>query len=814
MFKEIGNRYIRYAVIIIYSVIMVVCMVEVNFLWLFGYSPTAKDISQPIQSVASEVYTADSILIGRYFKEDRSPVPYDSISPNVINALVATEDIRFFRHHGVDFLAIFSSLLSTAQGDTRGGSTITQQLAKNLYRTRYNHSVGLLGQIPGVRILVIKFKEWITAYKLEHNYGKEDIITMYLNTVSFSNNAYGIKTVARRYFDKYPSKLTTAEAAVLVGMLKGTTLYNPIRNPERSLERRNIVLGQMHKAGFISEAEYTRAKNAELGLHPGEVEELKSGESYLRAAVERWLSAWCEENGYDIYVDGLKIYTTINSRMQRHAEEAVAEQMKPLQKRLESAWQGDIPWRDSRGNIIEGFLENLASRTTYYRQLEERYEGNKDSIFYYLNLPKTMEVFTWDGMKEVEYSTMDSLAHYAMMLNAGLMTMDPRNGEIKAWVGGINHRYYQYDHVFQAKRQAGSTFKPFAYLAALEAGKSPCDRYVDRFVRITYTENGEEKVWEPKNADWVFSGREMSLRWALGRSVNSITAQITEEVGWDKVVDAAQRCGITSPLASVPSVSLGSNDVSVFEMVNAYGTFMNKGKRVEPILVSKIVDYNGETIAEFKTTEKQVISEEIAWLMSYMLRGTMEEPEGTSQGLWEWDLWRNNNQIGGKTGTSSDYVDGWYMGLTKDLVTGVWVGCDERSIHFKNSQTGEGSRTALPVFGLFMEKVYQDDVLGYEYGPFPEPGVEIKRKYNCPSPRIVRPDSIRADSILPLRMPDSPALDTAINIEELKRELEGQPAVTDPEEARPNQLGQQDVPENNRNRIRIRYPKLNNIADN
>lgn len=771
MFKEIRNRFLRYAVMVVYAVILLICMVEVNFLWLFGYSPTAQDIRKPIQPIASEVYTADSVLIGRYFKEDRSPVPYDSISSNVIHALIATEDIRFFRHHGVDYWAVISGLLSTAQGERRGGSTITQQLAKNLYRTRYNQATGLLGRLPGVGILVIKFKEWMTAYKLESRYSKEDILTMYLNTVSFSNNAYGIKTVARRYFNKHPGSLTAAEAAVLIGMLKGTTLYNPVRNPGRSLERRNVVLAQMQKAGFLNQSDYEAARSAPLGLHLGEVDELSSGDSYLRTAVERWLEPWCTENGYDIYVDGLKIYTTIHSRVQRHAETAVADQMKILQQRLENAWHGEIPWRDTDGNVIDGFLENLAARTTYYQQLDRKYQGNQDSIFYYLNQPKPMEVFTWDGPKQVVFSSMDSLAHYAMMLNAGLMSMDPYTGEIKAWVGGIDYRYFKYDHVYQAKRQAGSTFKPFAYLAALEAGKSPCDQYVDQYVRITYMEDGEQKIWEPKNADWVFSGREMSLRWALGRSVNSITAQLTEEVGWDKVVDAAKRCGITSPLSSVPSVSLGSNDVSVFEMVNAYATFMNRGKRVEPILVSTIVDYDGNVVATFRTKETQVISEEIAWLMGYMLRGTMEEPEGTSQALWEWDLWRNRNQIGGKTGTSSDYVDGWYMGVTKDLVTGVWVGCDERSIHFRNSQTGEGSRTALPIFGRFMEQLYHDEELPYTYGPFPEPRVTITRQYDCPTPRPPRPDSTFLDTLNPLQVPDM-LVEPDFDLEELRLQLE------------------------------------------
>src|SRR5690606_27674884 len=292
--------------------------------------------------------------------------------------------------------------------------------------------------------------------------------------------------------------------------------------------------GQMQKAGFLSESAYESARQTALQLSFGTEEETAREDSYLRAAVEKWLEAWCEEKGYDIYEDGLKIYTTIDSRMQRHAEETVAEQMKILQQRLENAWRGEIPWRDSEGNVIDGFLEGLAMRTPYYQLLNEKYKGNKDSVFHYLNQPKTMQVFTWDGPREVRYSSIDSLAHYAMMLNTGMMSMDPYTGAIKVWVGGINHRYYKYDHVYQAKRQAGSTFKPFAYLAALEAGMSPCDKYLDKNVRITYTEKGEEKVWEPKNADWVFSGRDMSLRWAMGKSVNSITAQITEKIGWDK----------------------------------------------------------------------------------------------------------------------------------------------------------------------------------------------------------------------------------------------------------------------------------------
>lgn len=771
MFREIKSKFLRYLLILVWFVVVTICAVEINFLGLFGYSPTVKDIRMPIQSVSSELYTADSVLIGRYFKEDRSPVVYDSISPNVINALVATEDERFFKHKGVDFLSIFGTIASAVKGERRGGSTITQQLAKNMYRTRYNQSAGLLGKIPGVRIAVVKFKEWMTAFKLESRYGKEDIITMYLNTVSFSHNAYGIKTVSRRYFSKEPSTLTIAEASVLIGMLKATTLYNPVRNPDRSLERRNVVLGQVHKAGFLTDEELKNERALPLGLTLGEEKEEGREDSYLRAAVEKWLETWSGEHGYDIYSDGLKIYTTIDSRMQAIAEETVAQQMKVLQNRLEQAWAGQIAWRDSDGNVIPDFLENLAKKTSFYQYLVKKYDNNPDSISYYLSLPKTMEVFTWDGMQEVEYSTMDSLAHYAMMLNTGMMSMDPYSGEIKVWVGGINHEYYKYDHVIQSKRQAGSTFKPFAYLAALEAGKSPCDKYVDRAIRITYEENGEQKTWEPKNADWVFTGRDMSLRWAMGRSVNSVTAQITEELGWDKVVEVAHRVGITSELSSVPSVSLGSNDVSVFEMVAAYATFMNEGRKTKPILVSRIADFNGNVIASFEPESEQVLDKEVAWLMGYMLRGSMEEPEGTSQALWEWDLWRENNQIGGKTGTSSDYVDGWYMGVTKDLVTGVWVGADERSIHFKNSQTGEGSRTALPIFGRFMEQVYKEESLPYGFGPFPEPTVTIDRPYKCVTPRIIRPDSTATDSLPRFVAPDAGVPDQ-VDLEQIRRQLE------------------------------------------
>lgn len=741
MFRRVKNKLLRFIIISIYFIILFTCAVQINFLGLFGYSPTEKDIVMPSLNMASEVYTADSVLIGRYFEEDRDPVPFDSISQHVIDALIATEDIRFYKHKGVDFMGLVSGAVSTLKGDPRGASTITQQLAKNLFKTRYSYSQGYLSKIPGIRLLVTKYKEWMTAYKLETKYSKDAIITMYLNTVSFSNNAYGIKTAALRYFNKQPSALTINESALLIGMLKGTTIYNPIRNPKNAFQRRNIVLSQMEKAGYISREKELVLQKDSLRLDLGYQDNADASDSYLRNAVKRWLDKWSQDNEIDINTAGLKIYTTIDSRMQKIAETVVNSKMKDLQKRLNNTWSNDLPWRDKDGKVIPEFLENHARKLPFYTHLMDKYKNNEDSVFAVLNTKKKMEVFTWDGMKEVNYSTMDSLKHYLVMLNTGMMAMNPYNGEIKVWIGGINHEYYKYDHVNQAKRQAGSTFKPFAYMAALESGMSPCDKFQDKPVKIEFiNKNGAKETWEPKNADWSTSYRDMSLRWAMARSLNTITAQVTEVVGWESVVDIAHKCGIDSRLESVPSVGLGSNDVSVYEMVRAYATFMNAGKRVDPILVSKILNSEGDVIAEFSSDQKQVISPENAWLMTYMLRGTVEEPGGTSQALWEWDLFKEGNQIGGKTGTSSDYVDAWYMGVTKDLVAGVWVGCDEQSIHFKNSATGEGSKTALPIYAMFMEELYKRPELGVTFGKFPEATTAISKEYKCESPRFVPVD--------------------------------------------------------------------------
>lgn len=746
MFKRLQNKYLRFLVFFIYGIIILFCAIELNFLWLFGYSPDMQDIKRPPLAVGSQVYYADGKLLGQYYRENRSPVDYKDISPNLINALVATEDVRFYEHGGVDYLGFAGSMLSTAKGDKRGGSTITQQLAKNMFSTRKKKSQGLIRFIPLVRTVVFKCKEWITAYKIEHVYNKNEIITLYFNTVPFGNNSFGIKTATLKFFNKNPDKVTPAEAATLVGMLKATSTYNPINNPKKAIERRNVVLGQMEKYEYITKVQYDSYSKKPLGLNLTYVEKDYHGDSYLRQAVERWLKKWCTDNNYDLYEDGLKIYTTIDSRLQQYAEEAVAEKMRMLQRRFDNLWGDKNPWRDSKGNEIVNFIQKAEQRLPIYKLLKKKYNGDTTLINAYFEKPKKMKVFTWKGEKDTTFSSVDSIKYYARILNTGMMTIEPSSGKIKVWVGGIDHKYFNYDHVNQSKRQAGSTFKPFAYVTALDNGYTPCDKFIDQRVSIKYTDGGREQVWEPNNADWNFTGYEMSLRWAMGKSVNSITAQVTEQVGWDKVVEYAHKIGIESPLKAVPSVSLGSNDVSVYEMVRAYSTFLNKGEKIDPLLVTKITDQDGNVLEEFTLKKERVLSEETAWLMLYMFRGGMEEPGGTSQALWEYDIWNKDNQIGGKTGTSSDYVDGWYMGITKDLVTGVWVGADDRSVHFTTSETGEGSHTALPIFGRFMEKVYHDPKSGYTYGHFPKPWSKITKQYDCPTPRMSR-DTLENDSL-------------------------------------------------------------------
>jgi len=728
------RKSIKYSFNLILAIIIYFIAVSINFLWLFGSSPLIDQDKDPEMSIGSELYTADGVLIGKFYKENRVPVEYGEISKNVVNALIATEDARFFEHSGIDIKATFSVFWYMMKGDQRGGSTISQQLAKNLFKTRKT-SRGLLGYIPYVRTIVSKTKEWITAVKLESNYTKEEILTMYLNAVDFGSNTFGIKVACRTYLNKLPSQVNIQEAAMLVGVLKAPTTFSPISHPKNCLDRRNTVLAQMLKYNYITQQQFDSICKLPMKLdyNISDPTETEMG-SYVRTAVANELKDWCKESGYDIYTSGLKIYTTIDSRLQKYGEESVSEQMKRLQNRFKNHWEKKNPWIDKSEKEIPNFIEDFVKTTSLYKNLSKRYKGNEDSINLALNTPRKMKLYSWKkGEEEFTLSPMDSIRYMKKFLNAGFLVMDPYTGQIKVWVGGINYKYFKYDHVSQSKRQPGSTFKPFVYCAALDNGFTPCDRIVDQRVTINYVEDGKKMTWSPHNADWKFTGRNMTLRYAMARSCNSVTVQLSEKVGFQKVADYAKKLGIKSVLKPVPSIGLGSNDVSLLEMVAAYSTFLNKGIYTKPMLVTKITDRDGNLIKEFKPVQKRVLSEATANMMVYMLKGGLEEPGGTSQALWDYAEIFGENEIGGKTGTSSNYSDGWFMGVTKDFVTGTWVGGEDRCIHFRKSEKMEGCHTALPVFGIFMTKVYEDPKTKITKGKFPKAIQDLKKEYYCPT---------------------------------------------------------------------------------
>lgn len=708
---------------------------ETNFLWLTGGIPDIEEIKNPKLAQSSEIYTLDGVAIGKFYTENRTPIKYENIPKPLINALIATEDARFYDHIGIDPRAIGRALFSL--GKEGGGSTITQQLAKNLFKTRRANSSGLLNKIPFVRKIVYKSKEWLMAIKLERNFSKEEILTYYFNTVDFGSNAFGLKTAARTFFNKVPDSLNVQEGAVLVGLQKATTSYNPLRNPERSRERRNVVISQMAKYKFLTKTQADSIAALPLKTDFTPENPYAGPASYLKNVVMEFVKKWGDDKGYDLYTDGLRIVTTIDSRMQTYAEEATAEKMKSLQKRFNEHWRDRSPWTDEDGNEIPGFIDSVAKRTDRYKNLVRRFRDQPDSINYYMKEKKVkMKVFDWEkGEKETEMTPYDSIAYYKRFLQSGMVAMDPHTGHIRAWVGGLDYDYFKYDHVKQGRRQPGSTFKPFVYTAAIDdttLNLSPCDRMRDKPFRKEYIENGEEKVWEPKNSTGYFSYSNMTLRKAMARSVNSITAQLTDEVGPEKVVEYAHKLGIKSRLDAVASVGLGSSDVSLYELVNAYCTFANEGQHIEPIIVARIEDREGNLLEEFKGQTRPAISAESAYLMLFMLQGGLQESGGTSQNLWSYRLFKNNHQMGGKTGTTSNNSDGWFVGVSDQLVVGAWVGGDDRSIHFRSTDLGEGAKTALPIVGRFLEKVYADSKFKRLQGPFPKPTVPITKEYlNC-----------------------------------------------------------------------------------
>ena len=747
------------------SIVFFVLAIQLNFLWMFGTMPSIDMVENPELAMASEVYSADGILLGKYFSENREPIKYEQIGQNVVNALVYTEDARFYKHYGIDPYGTAGAVMQTVKGDKRGGSTITQQLAKNLFKTRKQKSSGWLSSIPGFKTIIVKSKEWITAVKLEWKYSKPEILMMYLNTVDFGHNTFGIAVAAKTYFGVKSNELSIPQAATLIGMLKAPTYYSPLKHPQRCLQRRNVVLGQLLKYKKISKKQHDQFLKIPLELHYKEYDYTEGMAPYFRTAVARHLEKWMRESGKSIYTGGLKIYTTLDTRYQKNAERSVNEFMKILQRRFNDHWAGTKPWLiDANWKNKDGFLPEIIQKTDRYKKLVKSMKNDSKKIMDELNKKIKMKIFTWDGEKEVDMSPVDSIKHYLALLHCGMMSLNPKNGHVLAYVGGIDYNYFKYDHVSVAMNQPGSTFKPFVYTTAMEQGYGPCDRIADAPITIKYSEKGKKKTWTPHNADWTTTGINMTLRHAMGKSVNTVTARLTEKVGWENVKITAIKMGIKSHLEAVPSIGLGSNEVTLYELVGAYAVFMNKGKHTDPILVTKITDMEGNIIAEFNPKYSQAISEESAWLMTYMLRGGMEEPGGTSQALWEYKFTHSGNEVGGKTGTSSNYSDGWYMGVTPDLITGVWVGADDNRIRFRSSETGEGARTALPIYGKYMDYLFADKEIKMKKIKYPEPWTKITKEHNCRTwmPQVdslgldslVTPANIPDEELIPVEMPE------------------------------------------------------------
>lgn len=748
--------------------------VDINLFWLFGKSPGFFDIKNTKTNEASLIYSADGVMIGKYFNENRTPVKYENVTPMFWRALIDTEDERFYKHKGIDPIGLFGAVKDAATGrGGRGASTITQQLAKNMFRTRTSYSTGLIGYIPGLKMLVMKSKEWILATKLEMCYSKEQIITMYANTVDFGSNAFGIKTASKTYFNTTPDKLKTEEAAVLVGMLKATTYYNPIANPENSKARRNQVLENLVSHNDLSRAECDELKAKDINLNYSVESNYDGQAQYFRNAVADYLKDWCEAEGIDLYSDGLKIYTTIDTRMQKYAEAAATKQMRQVQQNFKNHWGNTHPWQDEKHNEIEGFIEGIAQKQPFYKALQARFPNSPDSIEYYLNKPHKVKLFDYEkGEIEREMSSMDSIRYMVSFMHCSFIAMEPNTGHVKAWVGDIDFDHWKYDKV-TAMRQPGSTFKLFVYTEAMNQGLTPCDKRRDEYFSMQVYDEKQKKdvLWAPTNANGYFTGDSMALKSAFAKSINSVAVRLGQEMGIKNIARTAHDMGIKSPLDETPSLPLGSSDVNLLELADAYCTIADNGKQREPVLVTRIVDRDGNEIYVGPTEAKQVIPYKSAFLMQQLLQGGLKEPGGTSQALWGYVGNHNDTEFGGKTGTSNNHSDAWFMGVSPKLVVGAWVGGEYRCIHFRTGALGQGSRTALPICGYFLQSVLADSNFKQYHAKFDIPDdPDIERyMYICESYYEHRRDTLDADSVS-YRIDDFLELDDEGNPVEKKSE--------------------------------------------
>jgi len=757
------NRYNRFVKIFWASLIVPIFFLVILF-WLIavgkmGFMPDFKELEDPKSNLASEIISSDNQLLGKYYLENRTTISFDEISPNIVNALIATEDSRFHSHSGVDFRALMRVAWGVVSGNRAGGgSTISQQLAKNLFKRDTTKFSSLSGKV------IIKLKEWVVAIKLEKRYTKAEIIAMYLNTVDFGSQAFGLKSASLTFFNTTPDSLKVQEAAVLVGLLQAPSRFNPKRNPDNSKLRRNVVLHQMYKYDYLSREEYDSLKVLPIKLDYSVENHNKGLSTYFREFLRMAMNAkkpnkkdypenrmnkykedmwmwknsqiygWCNKNkkangeNYDIYRDGLKIYTTINYKMQKYAEESVREHLAldlqpTFDKEKKGREKGPFTRRISEEQIDQILYSSL-KRSDRYRLLKA---AGKDSaeIAKDFNTPTQMTVFSWRGDIDTTMTPRDSILYYKYYLNAGFMSMEPQSGLVRAYVGGIDYLYFKYDHVTQAKRQVGSTFKPFIYSVGVANGIQPCELVPN--IPITIQMPDGQPPYTPKFSDNK-RGQFVTVKRGLASSYNHVSAWIMKQIDPVTVIGLAQKMGVVSYIEPVPSICVGAAEVTLKEMVGAYTAFVNRGMYTEPIFLTRIEDKNGNVIATFKPKREQAMNEETSWVMLQMLKGVIQS--GTSTRMWT--KYKLTNEIAGKTGTTNENSDGWFIGMTPNLVSGAWVGGENRSIHFDRTELGQGANMALPIWALFMQKVYADKTLGYSPDDhFLNPEHEVSTTFDC-----------------------------------------------------------------------------------
>jgi penicillin-binding protein 1A len=717
---------------------------------LLGTMPDFRQLENPKTNLATQIISADNTVLGKfYFNDNRTPISYDEIPSSMIDALVATEDERFYSHSGIDFKGTARALLYL--GSKGGGSTITQQLARQLFT-----GVRSRNKLEAV---VQKIKEWVIAIRLERRYTKNEIVTMYLNIYDFNYNADGIRSASSIYFSKMPEEMSLSESAMLVGMLKNSSLYNPLRRPELVRERRNIVYQQMLRNNLIDQKQKDSLAALPIKIDFNPQSHREGIATYFRASLQKFMRSWIANNpkedgsSYNLYLDGLSIYTTIDSRLQTYAEQAVGAHMSTLQKEFFRQNSGEFnptaPFLEIKDDEIELIMGQAKRRSERWRKMKA--QGlDEESILASFEEPIEMKVFGWGGDIDTMMTPTDSIRYYKHFLRAGMMSMEPQSGHVKAWVGGINYRHFQFDHVMQGKRQIGSTFKPFVYATAIDQLKlSPCDSLPDGYYCVEPAKFGAHDAWCPKNSGDRYIGKR-TLKNALANSVNTISARLIDKVGPRPVANLARNLGVTSYIPSVPAIALGSADLSVYEMVGAYSSFANKGIYVKPVLVTRIEDKNGTVIYQATPETKDVLSEESAYVTLKLLEGVTEAGSGIRLRHAGADktnpIFRDivtgypyafENPIAGKTGTTQNQSDGWFIGMVPNLATGVWVGGEDRATHFETITYGQGATMALPIWASYMKACYADSTLVVSQEPFEAPAL-VSIPLDCDSLSLAR----------------------------------------------------------------------------